>query len=296
MALDANAYATADASSDGTIPNLYNEQAEQYLYEAEALRPLGVDMSAMIQGKAGNSFTVYKETAYSVEELSEGVDTPVSALDFNSVSLTIAEYGDAKQISKKALRESFAFVWDSVQRQAASALGVNRDEVIMTELLNSTSSAIYPRNAGTAYTSGTIVATATLSYEQLAEVRAEMRKDQRSMRTVVVHPDQELALLKDERFINADYRGGSAASGVLGTMLGATFVSHTAVQTVTENSVTVYQAIALGERPFIYAQKLSPVFEFDEETKRSRSVTVHYYESFGVKILHDESVRIVKSA
>jgi len=298
MALEANAYTTTTAGTDGTIPNLYDEVAEKYLYEKEALRPLGVDKSAMLLGRPGDNLTVYKDTAFSVSALSEGTDTPVSAMSWDSVNLTVSWYGDAKQISKEALSYAFDFVWNDLRRQAAEALAINRDTVIMTELLTTTSTAIYPRDgSGVAYTSSTIVATAVLSYEQLAEVRAEMRADQRTMKYVIVSPDQEKSLLSDDKFISADYTtDGAAQSGVLGRMLGATFISHTSVQTVTENGVTVNQAIALGERPFVYAQKVSPVFEFDEETKRQRAVTFHYYEAFGVQNLHDESIVIVKSA
>lgn len=297
MPLNANAYKEATATADSTIPNLYDEVAEQYLYEREVLRPFGVDKSGMLLGKPGKSITVYKDTAFSVNQLSEGVDTPVTALDWDNVSLSVNWYGDAKQISKEALSYSFDFVWEDLRRQAAEALGENRDTVIMTELLTTTESAIYPRNSSNvAYTSSTIAADAELSYEQLAEVRAEMRKDKRSMLTVIVAPDQEKSLLNDNKFISADYsERGAAGTGVLGRMLGATFYAHNAVQSATENSQTVYQAIALGERPFLYAQKVSPVFEFDEETKRSRSITFHYYEAFGVANLHDESIRIVKS-
>ena len=89
MAVEANAYLRPDATADGVVPNLYDEQAEKYLYEAEALRFLAIEKSAMIQGRPGKTLQVFKETQFTVGELTEGVDTPVSALDFDSVTVGI---------------------------------------------------------------------------------------------------------------------------------------------------------------------------------------------------------------
>ena len=55
MALEANAYVRSSATSDGVVPNLYDEVAEKYLYEAEVLRPLCLDKSGMILNKPGKS-------------------------------------------------------------------------------------------------------------------------------------------------------------------------------------------------------------------------------------------------
>jgi len=304
MALEANAYERADASTDGVVPNLYDEIAEKYIYEAEKFRPLGIDKSAQLKSTPGKTLQVFKETQFTVSTLTEGTDTPVSALDFGSITLTLAWYGDAKQISLENLSETFDFVWDDIKLGASGALGTNRDNIIMTEWLTTTEDAVYPRNSsGVAYTSANIIAGLALSYSQLVETRTEMRKDRRKMNIIVVHPDQVKDLLNDEKFIDADYNGGQsmAVAGALGKMAGATFIEHTAVQTTVEGTTgtgtcDVYQAIALGERAFIYAQKVDPVFELDREYNRKRGLTFHYYEAFGVANLHDESIRIIKSS
>ena len=302
MALEANAYTRTNAATDGVVPNLYDEVAEKYLYEAEVLRPLGIDKSGMILNKPGKSFQVFKETAFSVSQLTEGTDTPVSALDFDSITLTVNWYGDAKQISKENLSEVFDFVWDDIRYGAANALAVNRDNVIMSELLNTTSSAIYPISSGsTRYTSADITADATLTYEQITEAWRRMRLNHRMIKAVIVHPNQMKSLMNDDKFINEDYKAAGRIKGSIGRVMvgnpnGIAIIPHTSVQSVTENSVTVYQAIALGDRAFIYAQKVNPVFEFDDEYKRKRAITFHYYEAFGVKILHDEAVIPIKSA
>jgi len=303
MAIDTNAYDRATSTSKGTVPTLYDEIAEKFIYERELLRPLGVDKTGMILGKPGKSFQVFKETQFSAGKLTEGVDTPVSALDFNSLTLTVEWYGDAKQISKESLSENFDFVWGDIREGASNALGENRDNVIMTELLTTTSSDLYPISSGTTrYTSSTIAAAGVLTYEQMTEAWKQMRINRRSLQSIVVYPTQYKALMNDDKFVNADYARAGTLNGEIGRVMvgdnprGVAIIPHTAVQSVTENSTTVYVAVALGNKPFIYAQKINPVFEFDEETKRSRSVTFHYYEVFGVKIFYNESVIPLKSA
>lgn len=304
MSLETHAYKISDAGTDGVIPNLYDEIAEKYIYNAEILRPFGVDKSGMIKGRPGKTIQVFKETQFSVSSLTEGTDTPVTALDFGNVTLSIGWYGDAKQISLENLEVTFDFVWDDIKLGASGALAENRDSIIMTELLNTTTSASYPTSAaGTVYTSSTIIDGASISYAQIVEVKTSMRINKRKLSTMIVHPNQEADLLNDEKFISADYNSnqGMAVNGMVGRMAGATFVVSNAVQSAVEGTSStgtcdVYQAIALGERPFLYAQKVDPVFEFDREYNRKRGITFHYYEAFGAKILHDESVMIVKSS
>lgn len=298
MANDANAYERAESTADVTTPNLYDAAAEKYMYEQERLRPLAIDKSAMILNKPGKQFYVYKETAFTVSALTEGTSTPITALDFNNVQLTVNWYGDAKQLSKEVVSEAFDFVVNDLNIGAAGAFATNRDTVIMTELLNTTTSAIYPtKSDGTKYTSSTIVSTAVLQYDQIVEARAYTRINAKlPIKTIIVHPNQEASLLKDDKFISADYSAGTAAStGIIGRIAGADVIESTAVQSVTENSVTVYVAIALADRAFMYAQKVNPVMEMDEETKRQRAITFHYYEAFGVKILYSERIVPLKS-
>lgn len=298
MALEANAYVRSNATTDGVVPNLYDEVAEKYLYEAEVLRPLCLDKSGMILNKPGKSFQMFLETQFSVSALTEGTSTPVSALDFNDVTLTVAWYGDAKQISKENLSEVFDFVWGDLQFGASGALAENRDAQIMTEMLNTTVGALYPYSSGkTKYTSSTIVAAGVLSYEEIVDAETYFRTKRLKGKAIVIHPNQMADLLKDSKFIEVQ-KGGKTVlyNGQIGEIRNMAVIVSTAVTTATENSTTVYKAIAVADRAVLYAQKVAPVFEFDEETKRARSITFHYYEAFGAKILRTDGVLIVKSA
>lgn len=299
MAYEANIYNTTGAGTDSMIPNLYDELAEKYIYEAEMMRPLGIDKTAMIAGKAGSSLQVIKETAFSVSGLTEGTETPVSALDFDPVSLTVSWYGDAKQMTKEVISYAFPSLVGDLRYGASNALAENRDTQILVELANTSTSAIYPINAaGTArVTSANIADTNIFTKEMVNKAKSVLRKNRRKLKWIVIHPDQEKGLLDDDSFIDASKYGERVlANGAIGTIYGAQVISHANVQTVTENSVTVYIGFGLAERGFMYAQKISPVFEFDEELKRERAVTFHYYEAFGVKVLNSDAIVPLKSA
>jgi N4-gp56 family major capsid protein len=258
-----------------------------------------MDKSAMIQGKAGSQLQVIKETKFSVAGLTEGTETPVSALDFDPVVLTISWYGDAKQMTKEVIAYAFPFLMDDLKYGASRALAENRDVQILTELANTSTSAVYPISSGTTrYTSSTIVAGGVFAKEMVNEAKRVLRLANRELRFIVIHPNQEKALLDDDSFIDASKYGSTMPimNGEIGMIYGARIISHASVQTATENSTTVYLGYGLAERAFMFAQKISPVFEFDEELKRERAVTFHYYEAFGVKILNSDAIVPLKSA
>jgi len=301
MALDANAYKRAAASTDGVVPEVYDERVIEHLYNAEKLRPLADDVSSYLLGKAGKTITFFTETQFSASTLTEGTDTPISALDYANFDLTLAWFGDAKQISMETLSENFDFVWDRVRIGAAGALAENRDVQIMTELLNSTSDAIYPISTGTTrYTDANIIAGAGDMYEQAVKCKVEMAKDNLNMSYLVISPDQSYKLYNDAKFYtNSTSEMDVIKNGVIGKYLGFKVIESNNVQITDEgaaDAIEVSNAIALSDKAFYYAQKLTPVMEFERETKRQRAWTFHYFEAFGVKIKRNEGVIVMKTA
>lgn len=294
MALPADARGRSDATSENTVPNVYNEQSEQFLYEANQLQRMAWDQSARLLGKPGKTLELYKETEFSVGALTEGTDTPISALTFDNEQLTVGWYGDAKMISKETLSEEFEFVFnDSLNRGAAGAMGVNRDNQILLEWENTSTGVIYPINSGaTRYDDSDVASDAGFDYEVVSEATRVMRLANRKPRWIVIHPNQEKSVKNLDSFQRADYYDAMVIkNGIIGTIDGAEVVVHANVQSsVATSGTTVYHAFAIAERSFVYAQKVAPVMEFDEETKRSRTITFHYYEAFGVKNLTDAGI------
>lgn len=303
MAVDDNAYTTTTAGTDGTIPLVYKtDSIIEYLYATDILRDLAEDISYQLKGQAGNTVKIYSDDQqWSVSELTEGEDIDVSALDYGNKSLEIAWYGDAKEWTEQAEVSVFPFVLNDMRGKALKSLGENRTSIILTELYNTTSSAIYPfKDDGTThYTSSDIDDDAVFQYEQIAAANITMQvslKQNMAMKTVVAHPYQKFGLIKDSRITNNNnYPANVMINGGLRTIDGVDIRFHTAISTATENSKTVYIALGLMDKPFYWAQKVDPVFRIGERSILNLSKIFRYHEAFGVKLKRNEGIIPMKS-
>lgn len=294
MAITDNIY-KSDASSAAYVnPIVWDEKSQEYLYKNTVLYPLGKIDGRML-GRPGKQMNYTFDQAFSVAELQEGVATPVSDLGYDQVTVTFKSYGDSKQISKEELELSFEFVMNDLKRNAVGAIAENRESVIMTELLTSTTTGIYPG----ARTYATITAADVMSPEMIAKAKTKMHETQGGdLRAIVIAPEQEYSLLVNSQFTDAGKLGDDRVNkfGLIGGYLGVLVYSSRHVTSATENSITVYKAIALGMEPFVFMQKRNPDFEFAEENIRERSITFHYWEMFGVSLFREAAVFTITTA
>ncbi len=294
MAVSANAYMTTTTNSSYTNPIVWSPVLEQHVYEESVFMQLGVNDPSQLN-QPGSQYNYSFDSGYSAGVLTQGVPTPISAMSFTQVIVSFYAYGDAKQITQEQLVTGLPYVMNSVMGGFMGAMQENRDAQIVAELITTTGTGVYPNGT----TSGTITSADTFNTDMVATVRRLMRTSQGVMPyDIVIHPVQEEAVLKLPGFVNAAQRGTSAVidTGLIGVYLGIRFHVSNHISTATENSITVYKAIALGFRPYVYMQKRNPEFFFEEETKRDRAVTASWWEMFGVKILRNDSVRILTSA
>lgn len=294
MAVSPNAYATYSANSDYTNPIIWSPESEKYIYERAVFQQFGVNDPRFLNkpGRQGN-YTL--ENGYSMGLLTEGVATPISELSFNQVTINFYAYGDAKQVTDEEIATGFSYILGNIKYGAMGAMGVNRDSVIVTELLTTSSTGIYSNGKN----SGNISANDTFNTDIMANVMTAMEESQaRECKAIVVHPRQMNSLRKLEQFTDASKYGSDAVikSGQIGDYLGIPIVSSNNITTASENSITVYKAIALGNRPFVYAQKRNFEFNFERERLRDRAVTASWWEMFGVSILKNDSVIVLTSA
>ena len=289
-----NAYARYSANSDYTNPIVWSPSAEKYIYEANPFQAYAINDSRFLNkpGKQGN-YTL--ETAYSMGQLTEGVATPISDLTFNQVTIDFYGYGDAKQVTDEESVTGFSYIKEDIKYGAMGAMSENRASVIVTELMTTSSTGLYSNGK----TSTNITVSDTFNTDMMANVGTSMEETQaRKCRVVFIHPRQANSIKKLEQFTNASQLGSDRLirTGMIGDYLGIDIIVSNHITSATENSVTVYKAIALGRKPFIFAQKR--VFEFhrEYETKRDRGETFSWWEMFGVSILHNESIIVMTSA
>ena len=294
MTVSPNAYARYSANSDYTNPIVWSPEAEKYIYESNPFQAYAVNDSRFLNtpGKQGN-YTL--NTAYSMGLVTEGIATPISALGYNQVTIQFYGYGDAKQVTDEEAGTGFSYIKNDIKYGAVGSMSENRAAMIVTELMNTTATGIYPNG----HAAGTIVAADTFNTDMMANVGTSMEESQaREVKAVFIHPRQGNSLKKLEQFTDASRLGSDRVikSGMIGDYLGIDVIVSNHITTATENGITVYKAIALGRRPYIFAQKR--VFEFnrEKETLRDRAETFSWWEMFGVKILHNESVIIMTSA
>ena len=294
MPVSSNAYMTSASDYEYVSPIIWSSESEKYIYEQSVFQSLAIIDGRFLNapGRQGN-YTLNNQ--FSMGKLTEGVDIPVSPLSFNQVTINFFGYGDAKQVSKEALAQSFDYVLSDIKEGFAGAIQENRESVIVTELMTTTSTGIYSNGKN----SSNVAVSDTFNTDLIANVKTAMKKTQAKVcNAIVIHPDQENTLLKLANFINASQYGSNSVimAGEIGSYLGIKIMVSNHITSATENSVTVYKAIAFGRRPFIYAPKRLPEFAFEEETKRSRAITASVWEMFGVSILRDDSIIILTSA
>jgi len=296
--VDANAYLISDAVSESATPIIYGEEdvLREKLFTAQKLPQRMDDISGMAKG-AGNKIQLPEElSTWAVSTLTEGTATPISALQFGADNLLFVWYGDAKQWTLEAQSVVYPYVLSRMRGNALKAFGENRDDIIIGELLNTTSTAKYPVNGGTEATSATIDSDDTFQYKQVARARRQMEINNLDLAFVIVHPTQALSIDTDDNITdNTKYNVGMIEHGVMKDIYGTEIISHSSIQSVTENSVTVYQALACMEKPAFYASKVAPSMDMFKENPRERAWTFHYFEAFGVKLKRDNGIIPLKS-
>jgi len=296
MAVDANAYQTTAANTAGAVPLIYGQNVIRKLYENDIMRGYMEDVSVLLG--AGNTWQVpIENSVFAMGTLTEGTATPISTLAFGKKDLTVVWYGDAKQWTIELDANAFSYVLNNNRENAAAAIGENRDNKIIAELTTSTSSAIYPFKAdGSKYTSADVAADSFMSYEQIESTRVTMRLNKLSLKNIFVHPTQASSLRRDIRIVNnTNYNANVMERGELKTVSGIQLIEHPSITSVTENTETVYIALACMDKPAFYATKKQPVFELSRRDILDRAWTFHYFEAFGVLNKRNEGIIPVKS-
>jgi len=291
--LETNYFGSGAGSAGYVNPTIWSEAIEQVAREAVIMQPFGVTDTRML-GRPGVQLNIAKNQSFTAAVLTEGTKTPVTALAFGQVTVTFKEYGLAKQVSEIEFAYSLSGVFNDITSNMGTSLGELRDTVIYDACVAGAGSEEYA--SGT--TSSTIVSTTLFTTDLIADSRTAMRINKRMASTIVIHPNQENPLTKDTQFTDASIYGGreTVLNGEIGKYLGLRVISSMVVDSVTENSTTVYEALMLGPRPFVYAPKVSPKLRWKEDSVLDRAITFEAHEAYGVSVLNSESIIVMKSA
>lgn len=300
MANDANIFKRGSGSDAYVVPEIWQNQIEALARENNIL--LGLTGSILVEDRSGAgagdkvNFPI-QGALLSAAAVTDGNSIGISAVSFTEVEVTATIKGVAVQMTLKQLRDQLSAAEPFVVSDLGKALGDKEESDIFTELYTTTSTEVYPG----AKTDADIASTDTLAVAEINKAMVSMRTANRKPMYLVIHPKQEGDLRVLQQFTDASYYGSSdvVANGEIGRFYGLKVFSSTKVGTSAEgvgDLVTVYKALMLGPRAAVFYIRNKPVFEMNRNLIQDLSVTMQAWEDYGVQILNQESIRIVKSA
>lgn len=296
MANDTNIFKNSLASAGYVTPKEWSNAIEQVAREKNIMR--GLTGSILIKnriGTPGNNLYIQKNVALSATDVTDGDSVPISPISFNQVEVVASQIGVATQITLKQLRDQLSTVREDVINNLGLAIAEREEKRIFTELYNTTSAVIYANGKD----DSNISSSDTFNVKLLNEGLVAMRIDKRKAMYLVVHPKQEGDLRDLQQFTDASYLGSDRVNreGYIGRFFGVDVFSSTNVVSETATSgTTVYKALLLGDRAAVILDKLSATIDIDRNLIQDLSVTFVAYRDMGVKLLNDESVRVLISA
>lgn len=306
MAYSGNEFLYANSNAEGqdnVAPELWSEQIYTQAFKQSVLSPmvgLGVVRQRNdILGRSGYKFTLPKMDLLSASDLTEGVATPVSSLNFTGVEVTTRERGIATQMSTRSVDFNVETFESTIVDNMSGALAEKLNSDWVAELGTASTSAIYPIDTGsTRHTSANIDAGSVLALEQLNEADTSMQVNlNKRAVAVLIHPYQEKALRDDSNFIDASQYGDASVlrTGEIGRLYGMTVFVSNHVESATENSVTVYKGFVLGMDACVYAPKRPVTFEADRGDILDRAITLHAWSDYGFQNFEEAAIVPVKS-
>ena len=296
MANDTNIFKNSLTSAGYVTPKEWSNAIEQVAREKNIMRSLTGSIIIKDRiGTSGNNLFIQKNVALSASDVTDGDSVPISALSFTQVEVVASQIGVATQITLKQLRDQLSTVREDVINNLGLAIAEKEENRIFTELYNTSSSVIYANGKDDT----NIAVDDTFNVALLNEGIVAMRTDKRKAMYLVVHPKQEGDLRNLQQFTDASYLGSDRVNreGYIGRFFGVDVFSSTNVASeVATSGTTVYKALLLGERAAVVLDKLGATIDIDRNLIQDLSVTFVAYRDMGVKLLNDESVRVLISA
>ena len=294
MATSANAFLSTATSAAYVNPTVWSEAIEQAAREAAVMAGLpNIVKDNRALGSSMEQINIAKNQVFTAAALTEGTATPVTSMAFDQVTVTFAEYGLAKQVSEIQLSYGISSVFNDITMNMGAALAEKKDDVLIAALVAGAKTTRYVNGV----TAGSITSADVFETDLIVDGITDMRKEKRAASVLVIHPQQENPLLKDSQFVDASIYGGREVlmNGEIGKYLGLRVISYNRITSGTENSVTVYNALLLGPRASVLAQKISPKIRWKEDSVLDRAITFEAHEAYGTSVLNSESIVVLKS-
>jgi len=283
------ALTTTDAAK--AIPIVWSPQVELEAQPKRVMRALGI-VDTTLRGSPGNKFYFPKvPTILEAVDATEGTKPDELAVTVDRLEITVKEIIAALSVTRQVIEQITFNVVDVLTDLLSEAVANKEDKDILA-LLNAASGIAGTLFGGDATQESEIVADDVLTTDLIADGITAMRKEKREPRYVVIHPAQENALLKNEKFINAAQYGGREVilNGEIGQWLGIKVLKTTQVPTGTgAGGITTYHAFLTSERVWVEEVKRDPEVEPKYEPGERKTYMYGTME-YGVGILNPKGI------
>lgn len=258
-ALETNAFQSSAASAAYINPTLWVRTIEDFAKAKTVMEPLGKKIMELF-GVAGTQANEQFSAEISAASLTESTAITPSAITYTQVTYTPSEVGLAVTITQKEKVRSINDIMSEKARDMGYALAKKLDQDIFTALASTTISTIVPNNVAVS----AIASSDTLNTDAIADAVAAIRAGDYEAKYLVIHPNQEKALMKLSQFVDASVYGGREVvmNGEIGRYLGLRVLVTTLVPTNATTS-TAKDAFVLDQDAFGIAWKQQTNFRDD---------------------------------
>jgi len=293
-AIDTDVFDSGETAAGYLNPQIWNRKIEEFAKANLVIAPLGVQNEELLN-KPGYILNIAKGAALTAAALTETDSVDIQKPSYTQAQVTPTEYGGAFQITRKEMDRAFINIVNEKAADAGYALALIKDQTIYGGLVSGTGSTVRVNNKAA---DTDLASTDLFNTDTIATGIATMRALNWNPVYLVIHPHQEGNLLKSQNFKYASYYGNRDVlmNGEIGMYLGLkVFSTSVATTDAVSTDLTAYEALLLGPRAFVVAQKRKPTIDSKYEPL-DRAFTVAYVEDWGYAVLNDNQIAVLKSA
>ena len=269
MLMAGNAYTDTSALA-GLVKSAYDRYVEFALRSQPLFRSLA-DKRPVQQAMPGSSvvFSLYQDLAAATSSLTETTDPDAVALsNVNTVTVTLAEYGNTVLNTRKLGEFAFSDVDPAVANIVAYNMADSIDKIVVSTLIGGTN-VLY---AGSASVTSGVTAAMTLSGSAVRKAVAKLRAGNAVPREGMLyacytHPETAHDLRSETGALSfedirkyTDPNVGNILNAVTGVLGGAYVVETPRAYTATDgaSSAKVYRTIIAGQQALAEATAVEP--------------------------------------
>ena len=283
------ALTTTDAAK--AIPIIWGPQVELGAQPKRVMRTLGI-VDTTLRGSPGNKFYFPKvPTILEAIDATEATKPDDLAITVDRLEITVKEIIAPLSVTRQVIEQVTFNVIDVLTDLLSQAVANKEDKDILAAL-NAASGIAGTVCGGGKAAENEVAAGDVFDTDILADAITAMRNNNRDARFLVIHPAQENALLKSDRFVNAAQYGGREVimNGEIGQYLGIRVLKTTQVPTGTgAGGITTYHAFLLGERAWVEEVKRDPDVESKYEAGERKTYMYGTME-YGLGVLNAKGI------